>query len=107
MTDNLTALTVFGPGWAAVAAAYAAMSAVTFVAYGLDKAAARRGGRRTPEATLHVLSLAGGWPGALAAQAAFRHKTVKRPFRGIFWTTVAANLAALTWLLVASPAWLG
>jgi uncharacterized membrane protein YsdA (DUF1294 family) len=100
-------LTAFGPARTALVAVYALMSAVTFAAYGLDKAAARGGGRRTPEATLHLLSLAGGWPGALAAQAAFRHKTIKQPFRGIFWMTVAANLVALTWLLVASPAWLG
>ena len=88
--------------WLVVAAAYAAVSAVTFAAYGLDKRAARRGTRRTPEVTLHLLSLLGGWPGALVAQRTFRHKTVKQPFRAVFWCTVALNCLALG-LLVAWP----
>jgi uncharacterized membrane protein YsdA (DUF1294 family) len=85
-----------------VVATYVLMSAVTFAAYGLDKRAARRGARRTPEATLHLLSLLGGWPGALAAQNVFRHKTVKQPFRTVFWCTVVLNCLALG-LLVAWP----
>ncbi|MFS3129498.1 DUF1294 domain-containing protein [Nocardioides sp. Bht2] len=76
-------------------AGYAALSLVTFAAYGLDKSAARRGRRRVPENRLHLLAIVGGWPGALAAQRTFRHKTVKQPFRAIFWATVAANCAGL------------
>lgn len=75
------------------------MSMVAFVAYGLDKAAAKEGRRRTPERTLHLISLAGGWPGALIGQRVFRHKTRKQPFRTIFWGTVVANLVVVTWLL--------
>ena len=78
---------------------YAALSIVLFALYGLDKAAARRGGRRVPEVTLHLIAVAGGWPGALAAQRVFRHKTVKQPFRTVFWGTVVVNSAALAWLL--------
>lgn len=63
--------------------------------YGLDKAAAGRDARRTPENSLHLADLLGGWPGALIAQQQFRHKTIKQPFRSIFWFTVIANAAAL------------
>ena len=53
----------------------AVMSGVTFVAYGADKRRAAGGGRRVAERTLHLLSVLGGWPGALAGQRRFRHKT--------------------------------
>jgi uncharacterized membrane protein YsdA (DUF1294 family)/cold shock CspA family protein len=80
-----------------VAGAYAAMSAIAFAAYGLDKSAANAGRRRTPESTLHALGLACGWPGALFAQRLFRHKSRKRAFQTVFRATVAVNLAALAW----------
>jgi len=83
----------------------AVMSAVTFAVYGLDKVAARAGRWRTPEATLHLLALLGGWPGAFVAQRVFRHKTRKQPFVAIFWGTVVANCVALYWLLGAVAAW--
>ncbi len=66
--------------------------------YGADKAAAQQGRRRTPESTLHLIGLAGGWPGALIARQLFRHKTVKQPFSTIFWGTVAVNCGALACL---------
>ena len=47
---------------------YGLMSLITFAVYYLDKRAARLGRPRTPEVTLHVLELLGGWPGALLAQ---------------------------------------
>lgn len=78
------------------------MSVVTFIAYGLDKSASRRGSRRTSEATLHLLALLGGWPGALIAQRRFRHKTRKSEFRVVFWTTVGLN----TVLLIGFAYWL-
>jgi len=87
-----------------VLAVYAAMSLVTFFAYGLDKRAARLRTWRIPEATLHLLSLLGGWPGALVAQVVFRHKTRKQPFRAVFWLTVAGNVGLLTLLLWAARA---
>ncbi|TLM94745.1 MAG: DUF1294 domain-containing protein [Actinobacteria bacterium] len=76
------------------------MSAVAFVAYGRDKAAARRGMRRTPESTLHLIALLGGWPGALVAQRAFRHKTRKTSFQVVFWVTVVVNCALASVLVV-------
>lgn len=78
--------------------AYAALSLITFIAYAIDKSAARRGAWRTKEGTLHTLSLAGGWPGALIAQQTLRHKTKKTSFRAVFWVTVLLNCAALAWL---------
>ncbi len=83
---------------AAILTLYLVLSVFTFAIYALDKAAARQGGRRTPERTLHLLSLAGGWPGALVAQHRLRHKSKKRPFRAVFVATVVLNCAGLAWL---------
>jgi uncharacterized membrane protein YsdA (DUF1294 family) len=77
---------------------YAVASAITFLVYAADKTAARKGRWRIPEATLHILALIGGWPGALIAQQLLRHKTQKQPFRFIFWITVILNLAACAWI---------
>ena len=74
--------------------AYAAVSAVTFVALALDKRAAVRGRRRTPEATLHLLELLGGFPGSFLAQQLLRHKRSKPSYQFVFWLIVAAHLAA-------------
>jgi uncharacterized membrane protein YsdA (DUF1294 family)/cold shock CspA family protein len=78
---------------------YVVLSGVTFCVYFVDKAAARRDARRTPESTLHLLSLLGGWPGALLAQQWLRHKSVKTEFLGVFWTTVVINLLVAGWLV--------
>ncbi len=64
------------------------LSLISFVAYGWDKRQSVLGYRRIPEQTLHVLSLLGGWPGALLGQRQFRHKTQKVSFRILFWLTV-------------------
>jgi len=71
------------------------MSAITYLVYWFDKRAARAQRRRTPEATLHILELLGGWPGALLAQSQLRHKTRKTRYRAVFWAMVALNLIAL------------
>jgi uncharacterized membrane protein YsdA (DUF1294 family) len=81
-----------------VGAGYLAMSVVSFCSYALDKSAARRGERRTPESRLLMLGLLGGWPGAVLAQQWLRHKTIKQPFRTMFWMTVAVNVAGFLWL---------
>ena len=72
-------------------AAYGLFSGVAFLMYGADKSAAAQGRWRTSESTLHTIALVGGWPGALVARRVFRHKTIKQPFRTIFWGTVIAN----------------
>lgn len=81
-----------------LAALYGLASVVCFIAYALDKRAAIRQLRRTPERTLLLLGLAGGWPGALLAQQWLRHKCSKPSFLAWFWLTVVANLAGLIWL---------
>lgn len=78
-----------------VLAAYAGLSVVTFLVYAVDKSAAERQARRVPEAHLHMLAFAGGWPGATLAQQWLRHKSKKAEFRLVHWVVVLANLAAL------------
>jgi uncharacterized membrane protein YsdA (DUF1294 family) len=76
----------------------AALSLFTFVVYYIDKQAVVRSGRRTPENTLHLLALLGGWPGAFLAQRIFRHKTSKAGFQIIFRLTVCVNISVTVWL---------
>jgi uncharacterized membrane protein YsdA (DUF1294 family) len=83
----------------AVVVLYFAASAATFVAYAIDKSAATRDTWRIRESTLHLLAVIGGWPGALVAQQALRHKSRKPSFRTTFWFTVLLNCAGLAWLL--------
>jgi uncharacterized membrane protein YsdA (DUF1294 family) len=82
-------------GLSTVPAVLAALNAVTFLGYGYDKHQARSGGLRVPEATLHVLSAAGGTPGAFIGQRLFHHKTRDRRFQVIFWVIVAVQIVVL------------
>lgn len=52
-----------------------AVSVVTFVFYAYDKISAKAGMGRIPEMLLHLLSLAGGFAGALLGMLVFRHKS--------------------------------
>lgn len=85
-----------------ILAIYAITSLVTFILYWTDKRAAKKNLQRTPEKTLQLLSLLGGWPGGLFAQRVFRHKSVKQSFQFTYWTTVLMNIAIL--FVIASPA---
>ncbi len=76
------------------ALAYVAASVVAFVVYAVDKQAAVANDWRVSEGTLHVIALAGGWPGALVAQQVLRHKSNKAAFRSTFWATVCVNMLA-------------
>ena len=78
--------------------AYLGLSVVLFLRYWRDKSAARKDRRRTPELSLHLNALIGGWPGALIAQQTLRHKSQKVSFRVTLWITVLLNCAALVWL---------
>ena len=80
--------------------AYLVVSAFTFVVYAKDKLAAKKNTQRTPEITLHLLSIIGGWPGAIFAQKLLRHKSKKEAFQNIFWVTVFFNILAILWLLL-------
>lgn len=85
---------------------YLGMSALTFCFYFIDKEAAQNGRQRTPERRLHLLALAGGWPGALYAQQLLRHKSSKESFRAVFRVTVGLNLAGLGYLASDYGRWL-
>lgn len=74
---------------------YYGASLITYSCYSRDKTAAQNNRRRTPESTLHLMSLVGGWPGALIAQALLRHKTRKPSFLVGYWSTVIINCIAL------------
>lgn len=86
------------PWW--VLGAAVAINLVTFMVYAFDKSAAQNGQWRAKESHLHLLSLAGGWPGAWFAQQWLRHKSRKAEFRAVYWATVVLHCAAL-------GAWLG
>ena len=88
----------------AVVWVYLVASFVAFVAYALDKSAARNDQWRTKESTLHLFALAGGWPGALAAQRLLRHKSSKQSFQFVFWVTVILNCCVLAWFFSTSGA---
>lgn len=74
---------------------YAFMSVLLYFMYAADKSAAISGKWRTSEATLHLVALLGGWPGGLIARHRLRHKTIKQPFRFVFWCTVVLNCIGL------------
>ncbi len=92
------------PAWAL--AGFAALSALTLAAYARDKRAAVAATRRTPELTLHLLELSGGWPGALLAQRWLRHKNRKLRYQFAFWACVLLHEATLghLWRLLATGA---
>jgi len=87
-----------GMVWTVVVGVYAVASVATFVLYGVDKRRAVRGGWRVSERTLHWMELAGGWPGGLAGQAAFRHKRRKGAFMVVF--TGIAMIHLVGWAAV-------
>ncbi len=90
---NTTVLAVAG-AW------YALLSLVTLVAFAHDKRRAIKGRHRTAEKTLHLLELAGGWPGALLAMKLVRHKNAKAKFFLVTWAIAllhAGAWAALWW----------
>ena len=80
------------------------LSLMALMLYAADKSAAlanaagkRR--QRTAEDTLHLISVCGGWPGALVARSLFNHKTTKAGFVRVFWLTAAANILLTAALL--------
>jgi uncharacterized membrane protein YsdA (DUF1294 family) len=74
---------------------YGLMSIFCFIATYRDKRKSMKGQWRTPEGTLHLLELLGGWPGGLVAQQVFRHKTGKLTYQLTFWCIV--GLHSLVW----------
>ncbi|PSN17323.1 DUF1294 domain-containing protein [filamentous cyanobacterium CCP5] len=76
---------------------YPMMSVLTFALYAHDKERAQKGGWRTPEQTLHLCELAGGWPGGFIAQKKLRHKNRKQSYQLIFWGIVIIHY--VLWLV--------
>ena len=93
-------LAVFGLLELSVVGLYFGSSVISYACYSRDKRAAENGGWRTRESTLQLLSLVGGWPGALIAQVLLRHKTRKPSFLVWYWTTVIINCIALGVIVV-------
>jgi uncharacterized membrane protein YsdA (DUF1294 family) len=83
------------PSALALAAVYALASLLTLIVFGVDKARARRGERRVPERTLHLLELCCGWPGALVAMQLFRHKRRKPRYWVVTALIALSHLALL------------
>lgn len=98
------------PWW--ILSASLALNLLTFWVYWADKRAAQTGQWRTPENTLQLLALAGGWPGAWLAQQVLRHKSRKVSFRVIYWLMVLTHgLLLWAWLFwpplrLLLPVWL-
>jgi uncharacterized membrane protein YsdA (DUF1294 family) len=93
------------PWWVisrAVLPLYAVATALTLLAYHLDKrAAAQADAWRTPERTLHKLNFAGGLIGGALGQWWLRHKSQKQSFLKFYYAAVAAHVAlwsAALWL---------
>lgn len=79
-----------------------AINAVTFLTYWIDKWLSRRLGLwRVPETTLHTITFLGGTLGAMAGMKLLRHKTLKGPFRIVFWALTFVQALAIIALLLA------
>lgn len=82
---------------------YTFLSVLAILIYGLDKKQALRERWRIPEFNLHVLEFLGGWPGALLAQRALRHKNKKSTYLRIFWAIVLTHYVG--WVVFMSEHW--
>ncbi len=80
-------------------------SMLAMLACAWDKRQAIRGRDRISERTLHLLELAGGWPGSWAAGRLMYHKTRKLSYRWRFRTI--ATLHILTVATAIYLAWRG
>ncbi len=76
--------------------AYLLGSLAIVVLFWSDKRRALKGDWRISESNLHTLELLGGWPGTLAAQQLFRHKTRKGSYLFTLWLIIV--LHQLFWL---------
>lgn len=89
-SDNTLQYTLLG-----TAVVYLVLSLTTFILYGWDKWCAKRNAERVPEFRLHMLALFGGWPGAMAGQKLFNHKSSKKSFMILYRITIGLNLMLL------------
>jgi uncharacterized membrane protein YsdA (DUF1294 family) len=81
-----------------------ALSATTFIIYGLDKFLSGIRGPRTPEKWLHLLAVLGGFPGGWLGMIVFHHKTNLRQHANVwvclFLSTLAHAGLAYYWLVL-------
>jgi peptide-methionine (R)-S-oxide reductase len=80
------------------------MSVITFVAFYRDKRRAVKDRARTPEKTLHLLELLGGWPGALLGQRLLRHKSRKMSYRIVLGVITLLHISAWVYLALGAMA---
>ena len=79
---------------------WATISALTYILYLRDKRKAERDEWRTPELTLHIGEILGGWAAAFLAQRLIRHKISKASYQWKFWLIVFAHqFVAVDYLL--------
>lgn len=76
------------------------MGVVTFGVYAWDKRKAKARGWRTPEKTLHVCELCGGWVGGMVARRVLRHKSRKLSFRVVSWGIVVLHVGVVVGYLI-------
>ncbi|HBB37881.1 MAG: membrane protein [Candidatus Magasanikbacteria bacterium GW2011_GWD2_43_18] len=76
-----------------------AVSLVAFFYIGRDKAHARHGEPRTPEAVLWFIALIGGSLGMIFGMRFFHHKTKKISFQLTLALICVVQLAVLVWVL--------
>lgn len=79
------------------------ISCLTYILYSLDKSASLQNKQRIPEASLHIATMLGGWPGALIARALLCHKTKKIRFIIFFWLSIIIYFAALYGIVLFIP----
>lgn len=77
---------------------FCAVSAVTFLLYGIDKWKAKHRKWRVRESVLLGLTLLGGAPGAILGMTLFRHKTKHWYFTAAAVLGIAWQLALLVWM---------
>ncbi len=97
----LISLTLIGKLPLFIFITYAIMSIITYITYSIDKSRAINGEYRISEKTLHILSLIGGWIGAILAQQRLRHKNKKVSFQIVFWISVIVHISLLVWKIKA------
>lgn len=77
----------------------AAVNLFAFLLYGVDKAKAKKGAWRIPEATLLLAAALGGSLGALLGMEVFRHKTKHIQFRVLVPLCLIVHIALGVYIL--------
>lgn len=78
----------------------AAVNVAAFAAMGIDKARAKAGTWRIPEATLFLLAVLGGSVGGILGMQLFRHKTRHKTFIVGFPAILVCQLALAAYILL-------